>query len=83
MLRRAVQKSEGEEFAKENGLLFMETSAKTADGVDPAFLRTAGLVYDKMTSGKYLGQGDVCKMVYIHYECNGFVLNIYIYCFFV
>lgn len=52
-------KSEGEEFARENGLLFMEASAKTADGVDPAFMETAAIVYDKMTSGKYLGGGEV------------------------
>lgn len=57
--RRAVLKSEGEEFAKEHGLIFIEASAKTADGVDPAFLQTAELVYEKMTSGKYLGNGDV------------------------
>jgi Ras-related protein Rab-2A len=54
--RRAVLKSEGEQFARENGLTFMEASAKTADGVDPAFLQTAELVYDQMTSGK-LGRG--------------------------
>lgn len=66
--RRAVLKSEGEEFARENGLLFIEASAKTADGVDPAFLQTAQLVYDKMTSGKYLGNGEVCMPSLLHCE---------------
>jgi Ras-related protein Rab-2A len=32
--RRAVSKEEGEQFAKENGLLFMEASAKTAQNVE-------------------------------------------------
>ena len=32
--RRAVSTEEGEQFAKENGLLFMETSAKTAQNVE-------------------------------------------------
>src|SRR6476469_7330927 len=31
--RRAVSTEEGEQFAKENGLIFMETSAKTAHNV--------------------------------------------------
>jgi Ras-related protein Rab-2A len=29
-----VQKEEGEAFARENGLIFMETSAKTAANVE-------------------------------------------------
>ena len=32
--RRAVSTQEGEQFAKENGLVFMETSAKTAHNVE-------------------------------------------------
>lgn len=32
--RRAVSTEEGEQFAKENGLVFMETSAKTALNVE-------------------------------------------------
>jgi hypothetical protein len=36
--RRAVTYEEGEQFAKENGLIFLETSAKTAQvrGAPPA-----------------------------------------------
>lgn len=32
--RRAVTTQEGEQFAKDNGLVFMETSAKTAHNVE-------------------------------------------------
>ena len=32
--RRAVSYEEGEQFAKENGLVFMEASAKTAQNVE-------------------------------------------------
>lgn len=36
--RRCVDYSEGEEYAEENGLLFMETSAKTAMNVNEIFV---------------------------------------------
>ena len=36
--KRRVTTEEGERFAKENGLIFMETSAKTAFNVEEAFL---------------------------------------------
>lgn len=32
--RREVKKEEGEAFAREHGLIFMETSAKTASNVE-------------------------------------------------
>lgn len=32
--RRVVQKEEGEAFAREHGMVFMETSAKTAANVE-------------------------------------------------
>tara|TARA_B110000238_G_C15714271_1_gene263906 strand:+ start:261 stop:413 length:153 start_codon:yes stop_codon:yes gene_type:complete len=39
--RRQVSSEEGERFAKENGLIFLETSAKTAFNVEQAFLQTS------------------------------------------
>ena len=36
--RRQVSANEGEMFAREHGLIFMETSAKTAANVEEAFL---------------------------------------------
>ena len=38
--RRAVSTEEGEQFAKENGLAFMETSARTRHNVEEVTRRT-------------------------------------------
>jgi GTPase SAR1 family protein len=43
--RRQVTKEEGEKFAQENGLIFLETSAKTAANVEEAFINTATKIY--------------------------------------
>ncbi|KAI5002015.1 hypothetical protein ZWY2020_026665 [Hordeum vulgare] len=45
---RAVSYEEGERFAKDHGLLFMEASAKTAQNVVEGFLQTAGAIYQKI-----------------------------------
>lgn len=49
--RRAVSAEEGEAFARERGLLFMETSAKTAQGVEEAFVGTARAIYGNIVTG--------------------------------
>lgn len=36
--KRAVSKEEGEQFAKENGLLFLEASARTAQNVEEVMI---------------------------------------------
>ncbi|GJS44889.1 Ras-related protein RabB1c [Tanacetum coccineum] len=51
--RRAVSTEEGEQFAKENGLIFMEASAKTAQNVEEAFISTAGTIYKKIQEGVF------------------------------
>lgn len=48
---RQVSREEGEAFARRNGLVFMETSAKTAENVDEAFLKTAHLIYENVQAG--------------------------------
>lgn len=51
--RRAVSFEEGEQFAKENGLIFMEASAKTAQNVEEGFVKTAGAIYKKIQDGVF------------------------------
>lgn len=51
--RRQVSKEEGEAFAKEHGLIFFETSAKTASNVEVAFINTAQTIYEKIQTGIY------------------------------
>lgn len=50
--RRAVSTAEGKAFAEANGLLFLETSAKTAYNVEQAFLQTAESIYTKISTGE-------------------------------
>jgi len=51
--KRAVSTEEGEQFAKENGLIFIETSAKTAANVEEAFINTAKKIYEKIQKGVF------------------------------
>ncbi|CAH8341685.1 unnamed protein product [Eruca vesicaria subsp. sativa] len=51
--RRAVTTEEGEQFAKEHGLIFMEASAKTAQNVEEAFINTAATIYKKIEDGVF------------------------------
>ncbi|MCO5570955.1 hypothetical protein L7F22_024685 [Adiantum nelumboides] len=47
---RAVSTEEGEQFAKQNGLIFLEASAKTAEHVNEAFIYTAEKIHHKIQS---------------------------------
>jgi len=49
--KRAVSFEEGQAFADQNGLIFMETSAKTAANVEEAFLTTAKKIFEKIEEG--------------------------------
>lgn len=48
-----MKKEEGEAFAHEHGLIFMETSAKTAANVEEAFINTAKEIYEKIQEGVF------------------------------
>ncbi len=58
--RRDVKREEGEAFAREHGLIFMETSAKTAANVEEAFINTAREIYDKIQEGVFDINNEVC-----------------------
>lgn len=48
-----MKKEEGEAFAREHGLVFMETSARTAANVEEAFINTAKEIYEKIQEGVF------------------------------
>ncbi|KAI8377637.1 ras family-domain-containing protein [Radiomyces spectabilis] len=49
--KRQVSTEEGERFARENDLFFLEASAKSAENVEDAFLKTAQTICKKIQSG--------------------------------
>ncbi len=49
---REVSREEAEAFARANSLKYIETSAKTAENVDTAFLSSAQEIYDKIKRGE-------------------------------
>ncbi|EER16120.1 RAB-2,4,14, putative [Perkinsus marinus ATCC 50983] len=51
--RREVSYDEGAKFARDNNLIFLEASAKTAQNVEEAFLQTARKIYENILAGVY------------------------------
>jgi len=49
---REVSYEDGEKFAKDNGLMFIETSALNGSNVEESFSRTAKKIYDRIMEGK-------------------------------
>jgi Ras-related protein Rab-2A len=46
--RRQVPTEEGEKFARDHGLIFLEVSAKTDSNVEAAFINTAQKIYENI-----------------------------------
>lgn len=52
--KREVTKEEAEEWAKKNGVMeYVETSAKSGEGVENAFMRVAERIHQNIQAGKY------------------------------
>jgi len=51
--RRDVKREEGEAFAREHGLVFIETSANTSANVEEAFMSTAKDIFSKIKEGVF------------------------------
>ncbi|XP_030964491.1 ras-related protein RABB1b-like [Quercus lobata] len=58
---RAISKEEGEQFAKENGLLFLEASARTAQNVEEAFIKTAAKILQNIQEGVFDVSNEVTE----------------------
>ncbi|KAK1827559.1 ras family-domain-containing protein [Podospora conica] len=52
--KREVTRAEAEEWARRNGVLeYVETSAKSGENVERAFMRVAERIYQNIQAGKY------------------------------
>merc|ERR1719181_1957849 len=51
--RREVSYEEGAQFARQHGLVFRETSAKTSQNVEEAFIQTGRKIHDNIQTGVY------------------------------
>ena len=75
-----MKREEGEAFAREHGLVFMETSAKTAANVEESFINTAREIYDKIQEGVFDVHNEViyaCKTCEILLVFWGIFLALY------
>ncbi|KAE9457974.1 hypothetical protein C3L33_10121, partial [Rhododendron williamsianum] len=65
--RRAVSTEEGEQFAKENGLIFMEASAKTAQNVEEVMNLPSSFLKDVSLHEQGLNHADEVFFIWQSY----------------
>ena len=58
--KREVEFEEGEQFAQKNGLIFMETSAKTGEGVEEIFKKSVQEIKTKISENVYDLTSESC-----------------------
>lgn len=58
--QRVVTVEEAQSFADQNGLLFIETSAKTGNNVDAAYVNTAKSILSKIENAEYDLSNEHC-----------------------
>ena len=58
--KRAVSFDEGNDFAIKNGIIFSETSAKTGDGIEEIFLKSAKEIAKNMNENYYDLTSETC-----------------------
>ena len=57
---REVQFHEGENLAKEMGMMFYETSALTGEGIEEIFNETISIIADRISQNEYDLSSDAC-----------------------
>ena len=67
-VKRVVDRIEGAKFAQNHGLMFMETSAKSAENVDEAFERMAKEIYQRIQNGMIDPRHDVGISIVSRYD---------------
>lgn len=55
--QREVTFLEASRLAQENEMLFLETSAKTGDGVEEAFIMSSKMIMSRLEAGKFAPSG--------------------------